>query len=256
MNYIMISGDNKKHLSKIDSLNGVIMLNLEDGVAQNKKELALKNIIEVLEKTPKKRIVVRINSLNSTGLEEIVALNKFDISFRIPKVDTISELERVFDLTNKDIHLSIETKNSFFNIKEFNHPQIKVLYLGILDLFDDLHFSCDLITFENRLIDKILIDFSLNVAYLEKIAIGFVYQHYKNLDSFRRWCQIQKNYGFKGVGTITPAQLEIANEIFKEENIEYAKMIVEKFEKEGPFVIDGLYVDEPIYKNYKQRILS
>jgi citrate lyase subunit beta/citryl-CoA lyase len=27
-------------------------------------------------------------------------------------------------------------------------------------------------------------------------------------------------------------------------------MIVDRFEKEGPFTIDGLYVDEPIYKNY------
>ena len=31
-------------------------------------------------------------------------------------------------------------------------------------------------------------------------------------------------------------------------------MIVERFEKEGVFTIDGLYVDEPIYKNYKNVI--
>ena len=57
----------------------------------------------------------------------------------------------------------------------------------------------------------------------------------------------------QGVGCITPAQCEIANKIFEEDK-EFAKIIVERFEKEGPFTIDGLYVDESIYKNYKQII--
>jgi len=61
---------------------------------------------------------------------------------------------------------------------------------------------------------------------------------------------LQKNLGLQGVGCITPAQVEIANQIFSEDK-KFAKMIVERFEKEGPFTIDGFYVDEPIYKNYK-----
>jgi citrate lyase beta subunit len=36
--------------------------------------------------------------------------------------------------------------------------------------------------------------------------------------------------------------------------LEFAKKIVEKFEKIGPFTIDGLYIDEPIYKNYKNML--
>jgi len=63
--------------------------------------------------------------------------------------------------------------------------------------------------------------------------------------------EIQKDYGIEGVGTITPTQLQIANDVFRVENLDYAKMIVERFESEGVFTIDGLYVDEPIYKNYK-----
>ena len=55
--------------------------------------------------------------------------------------------------------------------------------------------------------------------------------------------------GIKGVGCITPAQVDIANKIF-DEDIKFAKMIVKRFEREGPFTIDGLYVDEPIYKNH------
>jgi len=256
MNYIMISGHNEKHLSKIDTLNGVIMLNLEDGVPKDKKKIALDNIIKVLQNNKDSNIVVRINSLDESGLNEIVALNQFDnIAFRIPKVNSLKELDRVFDLTDKEIHLSIETKNSFFYLREFKHPQITTFYLGILDLFDELKLNHNLITLNNPLVDKILVDFSLNSLFLDKIAVGFVYQQYKDLDGFRKWCELQKKVGIKGVGCITPAQLDIANEIFKIENDEYAEMIVERFEKEGPFTIDGLYVDEPIYKNYKLRLL-
>ena len=254
MNYIMISGHNEKHLSKIESIEGIIMLNLEDGVPKNKKKLALQNIIKVLEKNPNKKIVVRINNLNESGLEEIIALNKFDIPFRIPKVNNLKQLDRVFDITPNEIHLSIETKEAFFNLKNFKHKQITTVYLGILDLFDELKLNHNLITFNNPLIEKILVDFSLNSLYLGVNAIGFVYQKYKDLDGFKKWCEKQKQIGIKGVGCITPSQLEIANNIFINEDKEYAKMIVERFEKEGVFTIDGLYVDEPIYKNYKMII--
>jgi len=254
MNYIMISGHNEKHLLKANKLDGVIMLNLEDGVPKNKKKVALENIIQFLKTKPNKQIVVRTNDFNESGLDEIIALNEFDIAFRIPKVNSLKEIERVFDLTKKDIHLSIETKEAFFNIKKLNHSQIKTFYLGILDLFDELKLNHNLIQFDNPLLNKILVDFSLESLYIDKIPIGFVYQQYKDLDGFRKWCEIQKQIGIKGVGCITPAQLEIANEIFKNEDLEYAKMIVKKFEKEGPFTIDGLYVDEPIYKNYKMML--
>ncbi len=250
MNYIMISGHNEKHLSKVEEMNGAIMLNLEDGVPKDKKEIALKNVINLLKNTTKKEIVIRINSLEGSGLNEIVELNQFNFPIRIPKVNNLKELDRVFDLTNNEIHLSIETKEAFFNLKSLKHPQITTFYLGILDLFDELKLNHSLITFDNQMIHNILIDFSLMCRYIEVTPIGFVCQKYKDLERFKKWCEIQKKYGFAGVGTITPAQLKIANEIFIKEDKEYAKMIVEKFEKEGPFTIDGLYVDEPIYKNY------
>jgi len=256
MNYIMISGHNEKHLSKIDKIDGVIMLNLEDGVPKDKKRIALKNIIEILEKGVQKEIVVRINSLEETGLNEIIELNRFNIPIRIPKVKNINDLDRVFDLTDNEIHLSIETKESFFNLRSFKNQQITKFYLGILDLFDDLKLSHNLITLNSALVEKILVDFVLNSLYLDKEPIGFVYQEYKNLETFREWCNIQKNLGLKGVGTITPKQLEIANQVFSIDNeeIELAKMIVEKFEKDGSFTFNGLYIDEPIYKNYLMKL--
>jgi len=255
---LMVSGHQVKHLNKIDELPAdIIMLNLEDGVPKEKKEIAKIMIAVFLtQKSINKEIVVRINPLDEGGFEDIEFLKKYCFSaFRIPKVKNIEEIDDVFFKTDKEIQVSVETKEIFFNLKEFDHPKVTTFYLGLYDLFNTLNLPLKLINLENPLIHKILIDFSLNSRYIRKIPIGFVYQQYKDLEGFSKWCILQKNLGIKGVGCITPKQAEIANKIF-DEDINFAKIIVERFEKEGPFTIDGLYVDEPIYKNYLQLINS
>ncbi|ACM93289.1 HpcH/HpaI aldolase [Nautilia profundicola AmH] len=254
---LMVSGHQVKHLNKIDELPAdVIMLNLEDGVPKEKKEIARVMIAVFLSniKNLNKEIVIRVNPLNEGGLEDIKYLNRLSFNaFRIPKVNSVEEIDDVFMITDKEIHASIETKEAFFNLKDLTHPKLTTFYIGIYDLLNELNINHSVIELNNPLIHRILSDFSLTCRYMNIIPIGFVYQQYKDLDGFKKWCLLQKNLGMQGVGCITPAQCEIANKIFGED-LKFAKMIVERFEKEGPFTIDGLYVDEPIYKNYKQII--
>ena len=250
---LMVSGHQIKHLNKIDTLPAdVIMLNLEDGVPKDKKEIARVMLGVFLSnlKNTNKEIVIRVNALNDGGVDDIKFLNKFTFNaFRIPKVNSVEEIDDVFMITDKEIHASVETKESFFNLKELTHPKLTTFYIGLYDLLNELNITHSVINTENPLIHKILSEFSLICRYLNIIPIGFVYQHYKDLEGFKKWCVLQKNLGFQGVGCITPSQCEIANKIFSDD-IEFAKMIVERFKKEGPFTVDGLYVDEPIYKNY------
>ncbi len=252
---LMVSGHQVKHLNKIDELPAdIIILNLEDGVPKEKKEIARIMIGVFLSHLEElnKEIVIRINSLNEGGIEDIKFLEKFSFNaFRIPKIKTLEEIDNIFILTEKQIHLSIETKEAFFNLKNFIHPKLDAFYIGIYDLLNDLKISHSIIKTENPLIHKILSDFSMTSRYINIDPIGFVYQHYKDIEGFKNWCLLQKNLALTGVGCITPTQVEIANKIFSED-IEFAKAIVKRFEQEGPFTIDGLYVDEPIYKNYKQ----
>jgi citrate lyase subunit beta/citryl-CoA lyase len=249
----MVSGHQVKHLNKIDELKAdVIMLNLEDGVPKEKKEIARILIAVFLSNLKKidKEIVIRINALDDGGFEDIEFLDKFTFNaFRIPKVKNIEEIDDVFMKTNKEIHASIETKEAFFNLKNLKHPKLTTFYIGIYDLLNDLKISHSIISLDNPLIHNMLSEFSLTSRYLNITPIGFVYQHYKDLEGFKKWCLLQKNLGLQGVGCITPAQVDIANFIFNED-IEFAKIIIEKFKKEGPFTIDGFYVDEAIYKNY------
>ena len=253
--YLMVSAHNIKHLNKLDELKcDTVMLNLEDGVPKEKKEIARMMCAVFLSRLENfdKEIVVRVNALDDGGIEDIKFLDRFNFhAFRIPKVNTVEQIDDVFMLTDKEIHASIETKSAFMNIKELNHPRLTTFYIGIYDLLNEFEIPHSVINIDNPLIHKILTDFSLNSRYLGINPIGFVYQHYKDLDGFAKWCVLQKNLGLKGVGCITPAQVDIANTVFLED-IEFARMIIEKFENEGPFTIEGLYVDEPIYKNYKQ----
>ncbi|WP_456479580.1 HpcH/HpaI aldolase/citrate lyase family protein [Nautilia sp.] len=250
---IMVSGHQIKHLNKIDELPAdVIMLNLEDGVPEDKKEIAriMLGVFLSNVKSTDKEIVIRVNALNEGGIEDIKFLDGFSFNaFRIPKVNSIEEIDDVFMLTDKEIHASIETKEAFFNLRDLTHPKLTTFYIGIYDLLNELNVPHSVIRTDNPLIHKILADFSLTSRYMNITPVGFVYQKYKDLEGFKKWCLLQKNLGMQGVGCITPAQCEIANKIF-EEDIEFAEMIVERFEKEGPFTVNGLYVDEPIYKNY------
>jgi citrate lyase beta subunit len=255
---LMVSGHNVKHLNKIDEIKAdIIILNLEDGVPKEKKEIA-KIIIAVFLSNIDfldKEIVVRINALDEGGKEEIKFLDKFSFNgFRVPKVKSNEDIDDVSILTNKEIQASIETKEAFFNLTDFTHPRLSTFYIGIYDLLNSLNLSHSIIDLNNPFIHNILSEFSIKSRYLEKTPIGFVYQQYKDLEGFAKWCALEKNLGLQGVGCITPKQVEIANKIF-DEDLKFAKMIVEKFENIGSFTIDGLFVDEPIYKNYK-RILK
>jgi citrate lyase beta subunit len=252
---LMVSGHNVKHLNKIDEINAdIIILNLEDGVPKDKKEIAKIMIAVFLSNINflNKEVIIRINPVNKEGKGEIQFLDKFSFDgFRIPKVESVEDIDDVSILTDKEIHASIETKEAFFNLIELSHPRLTAFYIGIYDLLNSLNLSHSIINLDNPLIHNILSEFSLKSRYINKTPIGFVYQQFKDLNGFFKWCSLQKNLGLQGVGCITPAQVKIANKIFSED-IEFAKIVVNRFESDGPFTIDGLYVDEPIYKNYKK----
>jgi citrate lyase subunit beta/citryl-CoA lyase len=91
---LMVAGDKEKHLFKIASLKcDIAIVNLEDGVYDKKKARNLVcNILPKLEKT-KCKIVVRINDLNTCGIEDIKMINKIKpYAIRVPKIKTIEDV--------------------------------------------------------------------------------------------------------------------------------------------------------------------
>ena len=260
----MLSAHNIKHLKKIPELKAdAVMLNLEDGVSEEKKPFALALVSLILSELKKydKKLIVRVNSLDTTGYDEIAYLNQYyPDAIRVPKIKTKKEVENVLMLLRDEVelHLSIETKEAWHNLKELKvNDRVKAFYLGILDLFADLKLSHEIIKPTNPTLHYILSRFLIESKSMDVKPVGFVYQDYKDLDGFKRWLELEKDMGYDAKGCISPKQVEIVNSFFKTNNdeLQKAKEIVKLFEENKAKGITGFshdkygFIDEPIYKN-------
>ena len=267
--YLMVAGDKEKHLSKINDLKcDVAMINLEDGVGD--KEYALNLLRQTFAlngmRTNNKYIVVRINPLDETGLEEIKILNILKPhAIRIPKIKSVNEVKKALKAIDQeiDIHLSIETKEGFENLKSFKiDKRVTTVYLGILDLLESLVLPQNLLTLNNPTIHYILSKFLIESKMAGCNPIFITYQDYKNTNEFKSGLDLAKNMGFEATSCISPSQVDIANKVFEIDSDEYekAKYIVELFEANLQNKISGFsdekygFIDEPIYKNAKNII--
>lgn len=260
---LMLSCNNIKHLSKIESLEAdCIMLNLEDGVSKEDKPYALVLSAIFLSKIKKsdKKLVVRVNALDEGGYEEIVYLNQFmPDAIRVPKIKNTKEVKNVLALLNEDIelHLSIETSLGWHNLSNLKvDKRVTTCYLGILDLFADMKLSQSLINRDNPTMLYMLSHFLITCRAMGIKPVSFVYQEFKRLDEFELWLDLEKRMGFDAKGCISPMQVKLTNEKFVDEEalIKRAQVIIKLFEMHRDGGVTGFvdeeygFIDEPIYK--------
>ena len=252
------------HLNNIDNLPAdMITLNLEDAIAPSRKKEALHNIALFLShlKHSNSFIIVRTNPLNEGGAEEIAFLNDFSFdAVRVAKVKTGDEILEIDRLLNreKEIHISLETKEAFANLATFGGVErFTTANLGILDLLTSLGLPQSLVTLENPTIHYILSKFLIDAKIANLNPISFMFQEYKDIEGFRAWCNLEKKMGFTTKACMGPLQVEIANEVFgiNKEEIERATIIKEAFEISASKGENGFmhekygFIDEPIYRD-------
>jgi len=260
---LMLSSNKLKHLTKIADLQAdCIMLNLEDGVSQEDKPFALVlcAIFLTLHKKSNKKLVVRVNSLDSTGYEEITYLNQFmPDAIRVPKIKTKKEVNSVLRLLHDDVelHLSIETAEAWKNLHTLAiNKRVTAFHLGILDLFADMGLPQSLIELQNPTLHYILSHFLITSLSLGVKPVSFIFQEFKDLDTFTQWLELEKSMGYSAKGCISPAQVLLTNQLFVDTQAELkrAKIIVQLFEMHRDEGITGFvdeeygFIDEPIYK--------
>lgn len=264
--YLMVAGDKEKQLRKIpELLCDVAMINLEDGVYD--KEYAknlIKRVYEEFDLNSKKKIVIRVNPIEEGGLEEIEDLKVLNpYAFRVAKIKTLKDVEKIIHLFRKydiksELHLSIETKEIFQNIVKLeSYEEVTTLYLGILDLLESLSLPQNILDINNPTIEYILSKFLVESKMASKNPVGFIYQEYKNIDMYEKWCTKLKSMGYISASCLSPSQVTIANRVFSsdEEVITRAHHIKEVFEKNKAQGITGFsdekygFIDEPIYKD-------
>ncbi len=253
-----------KHLNNIDNLPAdMITLNLEDAIAPSRKKEALENIALFLSYLEEANsfIIVRTNPLEEGGREEIAFLNDFSFdAVRVAKVkrrDEILEVDRLLN-REKEIHISLETKEAFNNLSSFGGVErFTTANLGILDLLTSLGLPQSLVKHDNPTIHYILSKFLVDAKIANLNPISFMFQEYKDEEGFRRWCEIEKKMGFTTKACMGPLQVKIANEVFgiSHDELQHAKEIKEAFETSSAKGENGFmhehygFIDEPIYRD-------
>jgi len=253
-----------KHLNRIDNLDAdMITLNLEDAIAPSRKKEALYNIALFLSHLSQSKsfIIVRTNSLEEGGLEEIEFLNSFSFdAIRIAKIKTATEIEQALKIldNSKELHISLETKEAFENLSHLGvDSRFTTANLGILDLLTSLGLPQSLLRFDNPTIQYILSKFLVDAKISGLNPISFMFQDYNDTDSFRKWCELEKQMGFTTKACLGPKQIDIANEVFgySSKEIDRAKYIKEAFETSAKLGENGFmdskygFIDEPIYRD-------
>ena len=261
---MMVNPLKVEHINKIDEVDAdVIVINLEDGIAKEQKERAMimAGVFISNLQSPHVKVVVRVNPYDEGGKEEIAFLNavKPD-AIRVAKVREMEDIENILEVLDDDIklHLSIETKEAFNNLRYINMSgKVEACYLGALDLLTDLGLPQATMQFHNPTAEYIMSRFLVDCRIAGVVPVGFTYQNYNDLEGFRNWCKLEKSMGYRSKSCLGPKQTKIANTVFKEEEwiIEKARHIKEVFEakaKEGEsgFMDDDYgFIDEPVYKD-------
>ena len=261
---MMLNPLNLKHLNSIENLPAdMITLNLEDAIAPSRKREALYNIALFLSHLEESNsfIIVRTNPLHEGGAEEIAFLNDFSFdAVRVAKIETreeILEIDRLLK-SEKEIHISLETKEAFQNLINFSDiPRFTTANLGILDLLTSLNLPQSLLKLNNPTIHHILSKFLVDAHTIGVNPISFMFQEYRDTETFREWCQLEREMGFTTKACMGPLQVEIANEIFttNQESIERANHIKQAFEQSTKKGENGFmdmkygFIDEPIYRD-------
>jgi len=253
-----------KHLNRIDDLDAdMITLNLEDAISPSRKKEALYNIALFLShlKASKSFIIVRTNPIDEGGREEIDFLNSFSFdAVRVAKIKTKEEILEIDRLLNseKEIHISLETKEAFQNLATFGGiKRFTTANIGILDLLTSLGLPQSLLTHDNPTIHYILSKFLIDAKTAGLTPISFMFQEYNNVEDFRKWCELEKKMGFRTKACMGPLQVKIANEVFSIENeaIARANHIKRVFEESAKNGENGFmdmkygFIDEPIYRD-------
>ena len=265
-------GDDLKKISKAVTLGvDCACLDMEDGVAINRKEVARQTIAKALSTLDfgNTERLVRINPVGS-GLEHddlLTVVPARPDGIVIPKVkdktqikwvsEQISALEKLNELPMGEIILIalIETAKGIINLGEIASAdsRLDALIFGAEDLAADLgahrsqsgwevfHSRSEVVTY--------------SAAYGLQ-AIDMVYIDFKDSEGLQVQATQGAHLGFDGKQVIHPDQVKPVQEAYtpKDEELTEAKSIVDAFAAhqaagKGAFAMDGKMVDAPLVKS-------
>lgn len=258
---LYMPGSNARALEKGRTLaaDGLI-LDLEDAVAPDAKEMARQQIGAALEAGGygARELIVRVNGLESPwGYDDIVAAAGFGAdAVLLPKVESagaVHQAETIMKASGAPETLSVwcmmETPLGMLHAEEIAEasPRVGALVMGTSDLAKELYAA------HTR--DRLPMITSLGLCLLAARAAGTAILDGVHLDlgddeGFAYSCRQGKELGFDGKTLIHPKTIDVANEVFgpSAEEVEWSRTIIAahaEAEKKGKgiVVVDGKLIE-------------
>lgn len=268
---LYVPGDD---LHKIQKAAGLpvdsVCLDLEDGVAQNRKDAAREVIRQALHELDfgASERLVRINPISGergrVDLEAVLPAHPDGIV--VPKVVSAEELVWIDGrLAQAELRAGgepdslallaiIERARAFLDLKEICAavPRLQGLIFGAEDLADDLGAirtpaGMELFTARSLL--------ALHAAAYGLQGIDMVTTNFKDIELIRREARMGAEMGYAGKQIIHPGQIEPVQAAFTpgQAEIERARSLLETFEEHlqqgsGAFAVEGEMVDMPVIR--------
>ncbi len=275
---LYVPADDERKIEKAARL-GVdsICMDIEDGVAVNRKATARANIVTALRTVHfgRSERLVRINPLGSglaeEDLEAVLAARPDGIV--LPKVEGSDEIHRVCQQISAAeqangwasgsiaLLVLIETPQAVLNLREIctAEPRLQGLIFGAEDFAGSIGATRSRDALELLYARSAVV---ICAAAFNLQALDMVWLDLQDLEGLRREAQAGAGMGFTGKQIIHPNQVQPVQEAFtpSEEAIQSAKRIVEAAQAyqqagKGAFVLDGKMVDAPVIKA-AQRVLE
>jgi len=265
---LYMPGDDRHKIEKALTLDvDCVCMDMEDGVALNRKAEARRTIAAALRKLGfgRSEKLARINAVGS-GLEteDIEAVLPFrPDGVIVPKVERLEQIQWASEKIEAaelaygwPIHsirmlVGVETPRAILNLNEIaSHPRLDALIFGGED------YAASVGATRTPAALELLYARSAVVAACaanELQAIDMVTVNFKDLEAVRREASFGAQLGYTGKQVIHPNQVAPVQEAFTpdEAAIESARRLVDAFESyqaqgSGAFALDGRMIDKPL----------
>lgn len=269
---LFVPGNRPDRVDKaVNTAADVIIIDLEDAVPLNQKEATRPFVAEKVRQHKDRKIIVRINALNTKfavgDLAEVVMEGLTGIM--VPKLETPADVREINTLLIEAedkkglprgsivvialIESALAVENAYQIASEKTDPdRLFALAFGAADFALDMGFELTK-TGEELTYPRARIAVACRAAGLDPpIDTPFMID-LKDMSALeedtKRACQL----GFQGKLCIHPNQLDICNRLFSptEEEIEFAQKIITAFEEAeasgvAAIQLDGKFIDYPV----------
>jgi citrate lyase subunit beta/citryl-CoA lyase len=228
---LFLPASNPRAIAKArESGSDLVILDLEDAVKPDDKDLARQAAVEALSYEWPMAVGIRINGIGSDWHgQDLVAVTHCNAEFVVvPRVEDKEELSFVRKQSGKPVLAMIETAKGVLSAHEVTHD-CAALIAGTNDLRSDLHLPLES--------GREPISASLQLIVLAARAAGIaafdgVYNRLDDLDGFIAEAEEGRRLGFDGKSLIHPTQIEPCHRAFapSEAELERARRLVEAFQ--------------------------